>query len=331
MNEQESGQPKTIRITEADLSAANEADLSQINTTHAFDRPEFIEFFETEAPVFLDRIQEAVRPGQSSHADELEKWEGAWILKRKDIKGSEDKLQYLIRLLYEEFFSVNQNPGKNPPEFNGSYGMTPGGLISHFYSPIQIDNQSVKSVVELPFQGKTLREAIDSLTTSDDLEGRKQRSSFVGLVYENTYENDSFNTLGRMRMRDSMDKAFRDEEFVYLKEMDSLGYRLLAMLKAEPEMIEPVADQKLLERFGVKRAISRAEFIVKIWGLFSRDVFTKNSTYRHMDEGEAKEVISYLLTVRTHPELQIFFKYLSPSGYVNDWLNSDNTKVEKMM
>src|SRR3989339_895579 len=75
---------------------------------HPLDDPEFRAFVQREFPERAERIAEMAKPTVSNNPNELESWEARHILQRKQRLEFEGDFDYLIRLLYEEMFSVNQ-------------------------------------------------------------------------------------------------------------------------------------------------------------------------------------------------------------------------------
>src|SRR3990167_9511385 len=74
---------------------------------HPFDHPPFRAYLEAEFPDLTQRIDTAHRPTISVQPDELEAWEVEQILLRRKRASFETDYAYLMRLLYEETFSVN--------------------------------------------------------------------------------------------------------------------------------------------------------------------------------------------------------------------------------
>lgn len=99
-------------------------------------------------------------------------------------------------------------------------------------------------------------------------------------------------------------------------EDETIGYRLLKMLHVTPAMLEPVADKELQARFVNRdRTIPRAELIVCAW--HRPQVLLPDGYYTSAETPEVTQAVEGLLALRTHSEMQIFYKYLSPSGYIN--------------
>jgi hypothetical protein len=88
------------------------------------------------------------------------------------------------------------------------------------------------------------------------------------------------------------------------------------MLHVVPAMVEPVADKELQAKF-VKRdqPIPRAELIVRAW--HRSQALVSDGHFTSADTPEVLKALKDLLALRTHPEMQVFFKFLSPSGYIN--------------
>ncbi|OGJ21331.1 MAG: hypothetical protein A3A82_04015 [Candidatus Pacebacteria bacterium RIFCSPLOWO2_01_FULL_47_12] len=292
------------------------------DSEHPFDNVAFQGFLQEEFPELVGQVATATRPGVSAQPDEMEAWESAVVQQRKQRRGFEGDWDYLIRLLYEECFSINQNPGVGEPAtMHGVAGHTPSGLVSHFFSGNSTGGASISTEVQKDFSGASLQEAVHSLQgklTNRQIEG------FLDVVQMCTSRNDVLIQVHRMGYSGSdVIELVRNGQ--YGKIFDSIGYRLLAMFKAEPTMLEPIQDLRLKEmlNFRTDRVVSKARFIVKLWG-YCQSLLYENGAYRYIGESGVREVLTNLLFCRTHPELQCFFRYLSPSGYINDWMGLRN-------
>jgi hypothetical protein len=137
-----------------DTTPSPEVDRTAISNIHPFDIPDFRSYLVAVAPEYAELVATANRPDISDQPDELERWEAGCILARKAKFDYEPNELYLRHLLYEETFSVNQNP-VSAQSFRGSHGMTPGGLISHCYQ-------------EGRYNGLTVAELSASATLDED-------------------------------------------------------------------------------------------------------------------------------------------------------------------
>lgn len=319
---------RRIVITKEDVERhqqeqkVHETDLANVDTTHPFDKPEFVDFIHREFPGFKGDLQTANRPAISDHPDDLEEWESARILKRKaKMEGVESDPAYLARLLYEEFFSVNQAPGSfSTPMFKGMPGMTPGGMISHFYMDGSINGFKTADLVTSPLNGARLIDAVQELK---DIDLKKARA-LISIAAESTWPVRVGQTFHYRPFNWRTEDQIMLGNGNYPPDLDSVGYRLLTMLSMNPEMLEPV-DSELLAMFGTNfknSQMSRASFIIFFWHR-CQTLMSPQGTYVGMDDEKARKTVEELLVARTHPDLQVFFKYLSPSGYINEVLAKD--------
>lgn len=300
--------PNAIRTVNSDgsIPGVEEVIQSPIITTHPFDDPEFLRFIAREFPDSLDAVKTATRPTISDQPDEFETWESAQILTRKIRFGFEGDSQYLSRLLYEESYSVNQHPGiDNPPIFQGVPGLTPGGLVSHFYFEGKMNRSTIEDVIVKPLVGNTVSESLQGM---DDF---WEKMDLLDIVAVCTY--------ARSRFHVNLHDLARDPSRPYTPNVDSVGFRLLKMLQAAPEMMEKTTDMQLKETAEVRpyqmdQPTPLTEVLTASWKKFSRLLFEEPASY---EDPKIKQALSELLFVRTHPKMQIFYKYLSPSGYLN--------------
>lgn len=246
----------------------------------AFLDPDFQAFLRQEFPAVTIDHNRLTFPALSNNPDELESWEVEQIRKRKARKPQlESKLRYLSRLLYEELFSVNQNPDKTPPIlFQGVAGMTPGGLISHFYSLSIINSASVEGVVSTKPKGTTLAEAVANL------DNFRQANQLIDIVVECTYPlRIGVSSVGRPPLG-SIHRILSTGG-KYRQEFDSVGFRLIRMLVETPEMMEPIEDielRKMVNPRFPERSISRAIMIIRLWE-HSQRLLTEHGTYADPD------------------------------------------------
>ena len=330
-------EPGHIKITQGDLESSWEVgdkarekatDLSEVDTTHYLDRFEVAAYVAKEFPDYAEKLTKSARPIISDHPDMMERWESARILKRKDKHSYETSQSYFIRALYEEMFGVNQAPGdetvqkdfeisKDPssnPEklrvYQGIMGMTPGGLMSHFAFLGSISGVSLEDAPKLNLKGKTCAEAYPSLNAEL---GWPNAEPVIDLIYH-------FTTL-----RDASYMAAHKRQFTirnietgkkYPPEYDSIGYRLMLMCHDCPDMIIPVQDEELLRELGFKWAAPKHLVYKRVWEV-SQVVYDLIGSGEIKFTEEQHKAIDRMLKIRTHPEMQVFFKYLSPSGYIN--------------
>lgn len=281
--------------------------------THAFDLPEFREYFDAEFPAYAEALDEANRPIVSEQPDELETWEAEQITARKTWRPSESPAMYLRRLLYEETFSVNQNPGLTGPSFSGSAGLTPGGLISHFYQEGSYSGLTMADIATRPeLDEETLGQALMRL-------GPERRSGASDLFAVVGYMTNP-DRFGRFINPDLVGRYARGE-IQPPAECDTIGYRLLRMLHVTTEMLEPVADKDLQARFvNHAHELPRAELIIRAW--HRSQALVPDGSFTTTTNPEINAALDNLLTLRTHPEAQVFYEYLSPSGYINSTIST---------
>jgi hypothetical protein len=324
--------PIKLRITDEMVQRANELedplDLSKTDTTHAFDREAFLIFLHNQFPDLAQQIADAVRPQMSSSPDELEMWESTRILKRKDRFSNETDWAYLIRLLYEEMFAVNQAPNMtNPPMMGGVPGLTIGGLVSHFYRSRLQNGILISQILDYNFSGRTMHQAINAIKESDAMQTDsplRHLRMFMQSVQYLSQRNDSSPLMNWEVLRSGpiSDQVMIGKSDSYKNrypELDSVGYRLLALLKKEPSFQVMVQDKDLQKLVGVDetRDINRAELLVVAWHYFQR-IFKVVGVGITDPTDEVRELVKKMLVFRTHREMAIYFKYFSPSGYLNE-------------
>jgi hypothetical protein len=291
--------------------------MSEMSSSGEKPPPEALEFVEASSPDLLGQYEMADQPGLSKSPDELEIWESEQIENRKQREDYEDVTAYGRRLFYEEAFSVNQSPGvANPPKHTGMPGMTPGGLVSHFYSPIRHNGVDIEQLIaEVPDQGNSLSETVQLI---DDRELARILISFC----------HDFSTTEPWA---SQVNAFRAEQIFRGGHvnpiLEGVGFRMIKMFAAEHSMLEQ-ADGDLISHLwdgDLKRLVSRAELLAIAWKQIS-PVLLPEGYYTHENNQEIRMADQKLIMLRSHPDMQIFFKYLSPSGYVNDATDSQGSK-----
>jgi hypothetical protein len=279
--------------------------LRQPSFIHPFDDPSFKGFLSNEHPEFLGRAESSYRPQTSESADELETWEAERIELRKQRFPHETDELYLRRLLYEESFSVNQQPDVNPPvTFQGVAGMTPGGLISHFYPRYAMNGVNLRDTLDTPELGMpNLAEALSAASQ------RRRLATIISTIMQ-PYALTGMRRYNLRLARDLEAGTGLTEEH------NNVAFRMLKMFRAAPEMMKPVTDTQLQTAFvSHDKPIARAELIVRAWE--KSQAILPNGYYTSAEAPEIKSAVNNLFMLRTHSEMQIFFKYLSPSGYIN--------------
>jgi hypothetical protein len=279
--------------------------VKQPSFTHPFDDPSFKEFLGNEHPGFLERTENSYRPQTSESVDELEVWEAEQIESRKQRSPHETEELYLRRLLYEETFSVNQQPDIDPPvTFQGVAGMTPGGLISHFYPRYVVNGASLSDTLDMP--------ELDMPNLAEALSAASQRRKLATII---STIMQPYAMTG-IRGYDSRLAKSIETGAGLTKEHNSVAFRMLKMFRSAPEMMEPVEDMQLQATFvSHDKPIARVELIVRAWE--ESQVILPNGYYTPAETPEVKSAVDNLFMLRTHPEMQTFFEYLSPSGYIN--------------
>lgn len=284
--------------------------LSTPQPTHPFDELELGVYLEKTYPERAEAIAMATRPGLSDQPSELEQWEADRILERKQRMPSEagDDKMYLRRLLYEEAFSVNQRPGLSET-FQGSAGMTPGGLISHYYPEFIPDGKHLGEVLAMP--------ELDETSLAEAIRKAKERDftsayTLADMIGSLSQQGDIFSGLYDRRLgRAILDGRGNTELY------EAVGFRMLKMFRAAPEMLEPVEDQELKSRFGLQIAsfLTRAGLMGDAWK--KSQAILPEGYYTHADTPEIQTAVDNLLALRTSEDMQVFFRYLSPSGYID--------------
>ncbi len=275
---------------------------------HPFDNPELREYVSETFPQHIEAMISANRPSLSSQPDELERWEADKIVARKQLKAYEDPKLYLRRLLYEETFSVNQNPGSVPEVlFQGVAGMTPGGLISHFAPRYISSGVSLEKILTMSeINAPSLGEAINQAKMRDHKDAYNLAEMISIIMQPDIFNAYRTPFLSRHILAGSINPVH-----------DNLAFRMLKMFKAAPEMLEHVEDNELQAKFSRGAGnLSRANLVVRAWE--ESQVILPDGFYTGSDAPEVQTAVDNLFALRTHSEMQIFFKYLSPSGYINE-------------
>ncbi len=266
------------------------------------------------SPQFIERLRNVEMPKNSPNPDELEAWESGVIDSRKERFPHEGDFSYLLRVLYEETFSVNQFQDS----LKTSNGLTVGGLISHFYMFGSINGVSVEDVKNWNLDGKSLREVLQN--TNDF---RKREDIFEiaeSITFPLQIGRVGASHLMRMQGQLRSNLLKNPKEGHYREDLDTYGFRLMKLIKQIPELTDEIKDEKLKEmvHFPSDRKLTGAHFLVRVWKRLSGLVLDENGYYKREGEEEAIQGLKDLITLRTHPELQFLYKFKSPSGYINN-------------
>jgi len=292
------------------------ADLSDTDTTHPLEQESIQSFVAEEFPEYADAIKEVDIPRLSNNPDPLEKWEAARLTKRRARKDWEESdTEYLAKCLYEETYATNADAGKRmPAEQYGSCGITTGGLISHYLR----DPISLQRMFEFDLDHPSFGACIRSFSS------RRDRNQLINVVVTNSYPTnippmDAINEIGRVEpaLRRRFEKNPNAE---YDEGFDALGFRLLKLLKAKLEFFEPIEDPRLRELCKIEGQdveITKIKALLRLWRKLSSVLFAGGG-YKSGKSDGFKEAVEELLFLRTHPEMQILYKYLSPSGHLNE-------------
>lgn len=289
-----------------------------------FDNPELAEQLEGLIPGFAEIIKGGHRPKLSQNPDEFELWESAAILARKGNLG-ESTRGYLQRRLYEEAFSVTQfHNGAKPPKWEGETGATPGGLLSHYYLNSGRWGESMDILVEdLDWSGDDLGEVFkrfsDEGVSAENLE--RVLNSLHSMHMQRVPRSGSFEE--HPSSRDVLDGEYKKDSV--WSRLDPISLRLLQMLQSAPDMRADVEDDELVKRiprgYHPDARPNKAELLLRTWTA-SQPLLTPEGTYNKSEDPAVLRALNDLLYFRTHPEMQVFFRYLSPSGYINAARNS---------
>ncbi len=281
------------------------------NAEYYLDRQDLREIIQKNWPDMLGRLEEIERPGISNHPDELEEWEVRERKKRIATLSEMPALYALQALLYEECFGANANPGQEITHLE-SYAPTPGGLLSHGYPWGTFDGATLESVSKLDFKGSNAKEAVASL--NDYI----QKNQLAGIIARTLYSRLDFLSDSSRRFTF---RSLQDPKVAPKEESTTWGFRLIQMLKEEKVLVEPVENTELKDvvHKGSKAEWSRAMYWHMLWKKMSNKfiVGDGSNNFRNPNDQAVLDSIGELLFVRTHPEVQILFKYLSPSGYLN--------------
>lgn len=292
---------------EISISLEKEAETFETEP-HPFDTQELKEFVQEHFSEYTDSISECKRPGLSNNPDDMEKWEAQRIRQRKQRFKNETLTGWLNRILYEETFLVDPFPGRTDIDLKqGIPGFTPGGLISHHYILGSSNSRNIEDVLDLSTE-ESLKEQLLSLPD------RKSQLNFLDVVSNSTYRRTSGSRLYLPLVLRNI-----QENKGFPRELDSTGYRLLRILQArKEEFYSPVKDPKLKECVKASdRELNKIDLLYSAWARF-QSLLTKQGGIRSLMSEELKSDLEDFLFFRTHPETQIFYEYLSPSGFLNE-------------
>ena len=259
----------------------------------------------------LDKID---HPKISEHPDELEKWEAAMREKRNEAlisSASGDQIKKLQMCLYEECFGVNASPGINST-FHESLAPTLGGLISHGHPRAIMSGQTLETVARLNFTGNTAKECVDSLSEY------REKDALSNILAEITFPTELGNSMSE-RLRDNIRRQLGRMGIEPREEVTTWALRLVKIVKEAPELTKPLQDPDLKNLLGIKADSERSLLDIwpMLWSQMSRALIMDNGTYKNTDDETVQKSLEKLLKIRLHPETQVLFKYLSPSGYLN--------------
>jgi hypothetical protein len=265
--------------------------LETVQLPHPLQDPDY-EAFIDQLRVDHDQLRQVMYPVTSANPDELELWEAEQITARQARHPYESDLVFFTRRLYEEAFSVNQFPKQR---FKGSAGVTVGGLVTHCFmrgSILAVDDR------------------LGDIAQWEELAQVNMHNALVAIS-----QNRGEVVSGDLRQIISYISHGIDREYPEI-----FGFRLLQLLHKVPEMSEIVIDESLLRRYFPDDhdvPVSRTELLYAAWGQ-SRSLLDDSGQYKHELDEEARAALVNLVALRTNPEMQLFFKYLSPSGYLNE-------------
>lgn len=290
---------------------------------HPYDDPSLTAQLTDLVPDFRELTTYSVRPKLSDHPDDFEVWESTVILQRSARMSDESARQYLQRWLYEGAFSVQQFPygavkDMAPHNWSQLGGMTTGGLLSHYYLGGDRWGETMNILVEdVDWTGNDLQDVYRELQKEGAGKEILKNVLFPLIQMYGQRMQDRISLDGVVSYKDILDGSYRKVAPM----LDSISLRLLQMLQASPEMRAEVKDDELVERFTQKDhhrsgRPNKAELLLRTWTA-SQPLLTPEGTYNKSEDPEVLKVLNDLLYFRTHPETQVFFRYLSPSGYIN--------------
>jgi hypothetical protein len=266
----------------------------------------------------IESLDNISRPKASIHPDEIETWELGKRSKRVDViinSASDNPLKVIEMCLYEECFGVNATPGTNE-SFHESLAPTPGGILSHGYPHVIINDQTLASVSRLEFIGETAKECVESLADWS------KKTILVNFLAEITAPTE-LGDFSSQRIQKEIKQRLLSPNLQPSEEVTNWALRLIKMVKECPEFSKPIQDPELktLLGFNKERNVNLLDAWPKLWSQMSSSILEQNSlgstVYKDPNNENTKMALERLLKIRLHPETQILFKYLSPSGYLN--------------
>lgn len=274
--------------------------------------PELVQLVEKLFPEknYSKLLLEATKPEISNSPDELELWESEVILKRKQKLPNDFGLAHLIRILYEETFSVRQFQDTKL----GSEGPTPGGLLSHHVLFGRVDEVSVESIQEIEILENTFEAEFQRLVAANDYATLR---IFTTLVTEMAFPSNYFIPGHAHRMREMM---LRKKQYIHSDYLETYGFRTVKMMSLHPEFIAEVVDQSLLEICNFNKPEPFVFLLRRLWGILGitpGPFFAEGGFYKTIENQELITALEKLIQFRIHPQTQLLYKYISPSGYIN--------------
>lgn len=257
-----------------------------------------------------------LRPKLSDNPDELEQKEAYWRKQRQQLYLGEDPLKYVIRLLYEDCFSVNQQVGSmNPSSFHGSFGLTTGGLLSHYLSPGASSFLDIFTLTEMYGDAETLAEAIQILERENV--APSTMNQFFNAVDAHTKGSNTAliptrSHLPHNSFLEVIEQAM-DGKQGYEEIVDTIVSRMVGLIR-ELHLQQPLQQDPLVDDWQDQ---SKAEVIYSAWHAAQVVINRETGTFKSIFDPGVLGTVELLLKIRTHPELQFFFEYYSPSGHLN--------------
>lgn len=299
-----------INWGDAEITHVDPESLRESFNGHPLDNPKVIKIIEQYALDFLEKIKTCTRQKLSAKPDDLEKWETEAIIQRQRKYTYETDYGYVLRILYEELFSMNQWRGEKKEPFQGSLGMTTGGLISHLICLDTINGASMLRPRHLP--------QIDTIPFEEWIQSENfiQQKVVLTFLLHELFEDPRYQGVNENQLIGMMRKN-TDSENAHL--CRSGAFRLLQILTNYKEFVTPITDpvlRKIIQIQNDKRVVHLGECIRSIWK--SCAFIVPNGHYLSEDDDKNHRALNYLLLLRTHPELQILFRCYSASGLVNE-------------
>lgn len=286
---------------------------------HPFEQnPELLDLVENFFPGknYREQLLAATQPGISDNPDELEKWEAEVILRRKQKLPNDFAIAHLIRILYEETFSVRQFQGKQ----SGSEGMTLGGLLSHHYFRHKVDGVDLNTVLDLEITENTFKDEFERLVKNNDF---KSLEKLVILVTETAFTERYFTQGHAHRMRTNL---LRRRMYIHSEMAENMGFRAIKVIHSNPTLLQKVTDKKLLEIPRVDFETNLVYLLHRLWGILGNSpgvFFSEGGYYKYEATEELLTGLERLILFRINTQTQILYKYLSPSGYINNQKKTD--------